>query len=160
MSHNGSNGRPPYAVVSARNLAPTLGPQAQSLLPAITTSRVGSRKLGAGMVVMPGGHHSKAHMHQHHEILVFVLEGWAVTLVGPNLDTALVQGPGDFLWMAAGEPHVAVNLSPEHRVVALETRSDPEFNADVVLLPDLDPDQAAFDALREQLAGNTPPWPK
>jgi uncharacterized RmlC-like cupin family protein len=152
--------RPPYAVVSSRNLAPEIGPQAQAHWAAITTAKVGSRKLGSGLVVMPPGHHSKAHMHAHHEILVYVLDGWAATLVGPDLDEVLIQGPGDFVWVGAGVPHLAVNLSPDRQVVAIETRDDPHLNADVVLLPELDPDQATIDALREKFADNTPPWPR
>ncbi|GAB3453664.1 hypothetical protein [Actinophytocola sediminis] len=79
--------RPPFAMVSARNLAPELGPRMRSQLPAITTDKVGSRKLSSGMV---GRHHSKAHTHRHNEILVYVVEGWAATLAGPDLSEVLI----------------------------------------------------------------------
>lgn len=114
-----------------------IGPQGQRLLPSVNTALSGSTQLSIGTVLMPPGGISRAHVHNRYELVVVVVEGLAATLLGPDLEPA-IQGPGDFLLIPAGVPHVAVNLSRDHRVVAIETRADPDFNNDVELVPDLD----------------------
>lgn len=114
-----------------------LGPQGQRLFPSVNTTLSGSSQLSIGTVLMPPGGISRAHVHNRYELVVVVVEGLAATLLGPDLEPA-VQGPGDFLLIPAGVPHVAVNLRADHRVLAIETRADPDFNNDVELLPELD----------------------
>ena len=111
---------------------------------------------------MPAGVHSKAHVHNKYEIIVFLLEGWAASLVGEDLEPA-VQGPGDFVFIPKGVPHLAVNLSTEHPVVGLEVRADPQFNEDVELLTQLDSKAGAIiEKLRaDHAAGKIPnDWQK
>jgi uncharacterized RmlC-like cupin family protein len=114
-----------------------VGPQGQRLLPGINADLAGSTQVSSGLVMMPPGVQSKAHVHNKYEIIIFILEGWAASLVGDDLEPA-VQGPGEFVFIPAGVPHLAVNLSTTHRVVGLEVRADPQFNEDVTLLPELD----------------------
>lgn len=112
-------------------------PQGQMLTPLLHRGTAPVSGISAGSVVMPAGHWSRAHVHDRSEITVVVLEGWAVTLCGVDMEP-FVHGPGSVIWVPAGVPHAAVNLSEDHRVVALEHRTDPEFNADVRLLSELD----------------------
>jgi uncharacterized RmlC-like cupin family protein len=65
-----------------------------------------------------------------------VLDGWAATLFGEEM-TPMVHGPGSVIWVPAGLVHAAVNLSRVQLLVAVEHRTDPEFNADVELVPEL-----------------------
>lgn len=123
---------------SHRTLSPSPGPQAQLLASAVTEEICGSQDLGSGYVVMTPGHYSRAHTHAESEIVVHVIVGWAATLYGDELEHAAIHGPGDGVYVPAGVPHAAVNLSSETEVRAVETRSDRHFNADVQQRPELD----------------------
>jgi uncharacterized RmlC-like cupin family protein len=124
-------------VGSAFAVDPTVGPQGQELYPCITADSCGTSGLSAGMVVMPPGRHSRPHFHAHSEIVVCCIVGSAVTLVGPDL-TPVHHGPGEIIYIPDGVLHVAVNLSTTATLVAVEMRTDPAFNDDVVVVPDLD----------------------
>jgi uncharacterized RmlC-like cupin family protein len=147
--------------VSSRNLQPVISLQGQALLTCVDTATTGSRAIGAGVVIMPPAGMSKAHKHAEHELVVTVIDGWAATFLGGQLEEVTIQGPGDFLYIAADTPHMAVNLSADTRVLAVEVRTDPEFNGDVVLMPELDElVSGRVTALREDFtAGRLPPWP-
>lgn len=147
--------------MSSRNLQPVISLQGQALLTCVDTATTGSRAIGAGVVIMPPSGMSKAHRHADNELVVTVVDGWSATFLGERLEDVTIQGPGDFLYISAGTPHMAVNLSTETRVLAVETRTDPEFNGDVVLMPELDELVAGrVTALREDFAtGRLPPWP-
>jgi uncharacterized RmlC-like cupin family protein len=144
-------------VVSPVAVTPTLGPQGQQLLPCITADACGAVGISAGMVVMPPGRWSRPHLHAHSEIVVCCVTGHAVTLLGPDL-TPVHHGPGELLHIPAGVAHVAVNLSTTAGLVAVEVRTDPHFNDDVVLLPELD-DLVAGPAARAQAAHAASPPP-
>jgi uncharacterized RmlC-like cupin family protein len=127
----------------------------------VDNATTGSRAIGAGVVIMPPSGMSKAHKHAEHELVVTVVDGWAATFLGEQLEEVTIHGPGDFLYIAAGTPHMAVNLSVDTRVLAVETRTDPDFNGDVVLMPELDElVSGRVIVLREDFTvGRLPPWP-
>lgn len=114
---------------------PIISPQGQVLIPTITQEFCGAKGLSACMVVMPPGKTSKAHLHQNNEIIVIVIEGYAATLIGPEMEPVF-HGPGEFIFIPEGVVHAAVNLSTVNRLVAIEVRTDPKFNEDVVLTPE------------------------
>jgi len=91
---------------------------------------------------MQPGHVSNVHLHRDSDVIVHVLHGAAATLWGPDL-RPLEHGPGQQVWIPAGLEHAAVNLSRSVEVVAIEIRTDPDANADVELLPELDRDACA-----------------
>lgn len=132
-----------WKVISVYDRDPVVGPQGQRLTATITKDICGSSQLAAGLVYMPPGVSAKAHVHNKYEMVVFVLEGFAVSLIGDDLEPA-VQGPGEFLFIPAGVPHLAVNLSMDRPVVGIEVRADPAFNDDVELLPHLEEKAAAI----------------
>lgn len=104
------------------------------------------------MVNMPPGKVSRAHYHAHSEIIVVCLRGQAATLIGPEM-TPHLHGPGDFVYIPEGVVHAAVNLSETAELVAVEMRTDPMFNDDVVLTPEHDRAvAAAVVRLRRDLA--------
>jgi uncharacterized RmlC-like cupin family protein len=121
-------------VVRQKESTAIVGPQNQRLLPCITSAVCGSTGISAGMVRMPPGTVSKAHYHARSEIVVMCLRGRAVTLIGPEL-TPYLHGPGEFIYIPEGIVHVAVNLSETEQLHAVEMRTDPGFNDDVVLTP-------------------------
>lgn len=136
-------------VVGPANSRAIVGPQRQHLIPCITTETSGSGRLSAGMVVMPPGTASQIHYHSEADIVVMCVQGWAATLVGPELEPRM-HGPGEFIYVPAGILHMAVNLSMTDVLVAVEVRTDPHFNEDVEVRAEL---QAAAEeaaaALRE-----------
>ncbi|WP_280264113.1 cupin domain-containing protein [Nocardia abscessus] len=128
-------------VIKPSDAAETFGRQRQRLTPCVTTETCGATGISAGMVTMPPGAMSKAHYHAHSEIVVVCLRGRAVTLIGPRL-TPYFHGPGEFIYIPDGVVHVAVNLDEAEDLVAVEMRTDPLFNEDVVLTPEYDADVA------------------
>jgi uncharacterized RmlC-like cupin family protein len=124
-------------VVRQQESAAIIGPQDQRLIPCITSKVCGTTGISAGMVRMPPGTVSKAHYHADSEIIVMCLRGRAATLIGPQL-TPYLHGPGEFLYVPEGVVHVAVNLSDTDELHAVEMRTDPGFNDDVVLTPTYD----------------------
>lgn len=124
-------------VIKPSDAAETIGRQRQRLIPCITTETCGATGISAGMVNMAPGAMSKAHYHAHSEIVVVCLRGRAATLIGPEL-TPYFHGPGEFIYIPDGVVHVAVNLDDAEDLVAVEMRTDPLFNDDVVLTPEYD----------------------
>ncbi|HSX29053.1 MAG TPA: cupin domain-containing protein [Candidatus Saccharimonadales bacterium] len=129
-------------VVPISTAAAMLGNQNQKLVPCITHAACGSEGIGAAIGIITPGNATKVHKHEHSETVLFVMEGWAVTLIGPKL-VPYFTGPGDFLFIPNNAVHIGFNLSDKHRVVATETRTDRHFNDDVVLLPELEEKAAA-----------------
>jgi uncharacterized RmlC-like cupin family protein len=122
------------------------GLQDQPLAPVVHAGIAPVTALSAGLVRMPGGHTTKAHRHVRSEVIVHVTHGMAASLVGTTM-TPVLHPPGSLVYIGAGLPHAAVNLYPhttdpdqvEHTTChACETRTDPLFDSDVDLLPDLD----------------------
>ena len=58
-------------------------------------------------------------------------------LAGDKLEQRGNVRPGDYLFIPAGVPHVAVNRSHE-TAVFMGARTDPNANESVVMLPELD----------------------
>lgn len=125
-------------VVRPDDAAEVLGRQGQHLIPCVTTETCGAEGISAGLVRMPPGKSSKAHYHARSEIIVVCLSGHAATLIGPQL-TPHLHGPGEFIFIPEGVVHVAVNLSDRDELVAVEMRTDPHFDDDVVLTPEYEP---------------------
>ncbi len=96
---------------------------------------------------MPPGTSSQVHHHSHSDIVVMCVQGWAASLIGPELEPRL-HGPGEFIYIPAGVLHMAVNLSTTEELVAVESRTDPQFNEDVVVSPEF---QAAGEAVAATL---------
>lgn len=122
-------------VVRAWESVGIVGKQGQRMLPCVTRAMCGTEGISAGMIYMPPGARSKAHYHARSEIVVACVCGRAVTLVGPEL-TPYVHGPGEFLYVPENVVHVAFNPSATESLVAVEMRTDPEFDGDVVLTPE------------------------
>lgn len=116
----------------------TGGAQNQALRGMVNTDTVGARALSTYDVHMPPGHVSSPHYHRHGELVVHVLDGHAATVVWSRGEPHLIHhGPNDHLYVAAGVPHAAINLSTRASVYAVEVRAHPDDNADVIALPEL-----------------------
>jgi uncharacterized RmlC-like cupin family protein len=81
---------------------------------------------------------TKAHLHENHETAIYLLSGDEVELwTGEQLEHREVARPGDYLYIPAGVPHVAVNRS-ETPAIFVAARTDPNEQESVVLRPDLE----------------------
>src|SRR5207249_6310061 len=89
------------------------------------------------LTIPPGGR-AKAHYHEHHESVVYLLKGEVDFWFGPGLTEHRHMSTGDFVYIPPGVPHLPVNFEPENAAEAIISRTDPNEQESVVTLPDLD----------------------
>jgi uncharacterized RmlC-like cupin family protein len=114
------------------------GKQGPSYAGAISADSVGSRAIWLGMVTMPPGTHTKAHLHEGHETAFYVLSGECDLWYGEDLQEHDVARAGDYIYIPAGISHVAVNRSQTEPFVVVGGRTDPREQESVLLQPELD----------------------
>jgi len=108
--------------------------------PGISAETVQSATLYLGRITLPPGERTKAHVHDRHESAFYLLSGDQVELwSGETLQHREVAHPGDFLYIPANVPHVAVNRSATVPAVFIGARNEPTAHESMVLLPRLDP---------------------
>ncbi|MGQ0548503.1 MAG: cupin domain-containing protein [Armatimonadota bacterium] len=106
--------------------------------PGISAATVGAAGLCMELAVIPPGARAKAHLHRDHESAAYIIEGELILWFGDGLRESVTVGPGDFLYIPPGVPHLPMNCSQNHRAVAILARSDPREQENVVPLPELD----------------------
>lgn len=112
--------------------------QGSRYAPGVSAETTGASALFLGMVSLPAGERTKAHLHELHESAHYMLSGEEVELwTGPLLAQCDVARPGDYLFVPAGMPHVAVNRS-RTPAVFVGARNDATAQEQVRLLPELD----------------------
>ena len=106
--------------------------------PAISAETVGAKSLFFGVVTIPPGERTKAHVHQFHESAFYVLSGENIELwSGDQLEHREVARAGDYLFIPANVPHVAVNRGTT-AAVFVGARNEPTAQESVVMRPELD----------------------
>lgn len=115
------------------------GKQGPNYTPGISAETVGSHAIWLGSVTLPPrGGRTKAHLHENHETAIYLVSGDEVELwTGEQLEHRDVAHPGNYVYIPAGVPHVAVNRS-ETPAVFVAARTDPNEQESVVLRPDLE----------------------
>ncbi len=136
------------ATESARNLdrgrvvraaAPYQSRQGSVYTPGISQETVGAKSVFLGIVTMGPGKRTKAHIHERHESAFYVVEGENIELwTGERLEHREVANAGDYLFIPAGVPHVAVNRSSSKDAVFVGVRNEPTAQESVVMRPELD----------------------
>ncbi len=107
--------------------------------PGISAETVGAKVLFLGLVTLPPEGRTKAHIHEHHESAFYMLSGEEVELwTGDQLEHKAVAHAGDYLFIPAKVPHVAVNRSKTTPAVFVGVRNEPSAQESVVMLPELD----------------------
>ena len=114
------------------------GKQGPSYSGGVSAESVGARAIWLGMVTIPPGGRTKAHFHEGHETAFYVLSGECDLWFGEGIQEHEVARAGDYLYIPAGVPHVAVNRSQAEPLVAVGGRTDPNEQESVVLRPELD----------------------
>ena len=115
------------------------GKQGPEYAPGVSAEGTASRGLWMGSVVIAPGGRTKAHKHEAHESAVYVVRGTITVYHGEGLAAEpLTSREGDFVFIPAGVPHVAVNASATEEAEAVLSRTDPNEQESVVLLPELE----------------------
>lgn len=104
----------------------------------VSAETAGSRALCLHTLVLPPGARGRAHLHEHHESAIYVLEGEGEMWWGAGLGHHELVGAGDFVYIPAGVPHLPANRSSTATMRAVIARTDPNEQESVVLLPELD----------------------
>jgi uncharacterized RmlC-like cupin family protein len=113
--------------------------QGSTYEPGISAETVGAKALFLGLVTLPPGGRTKSHVHEFHESAFYMLSGDEAELwTGERLEYKEVARPGDFMFIPANVPHVAVNRS-DTAAVFVGVRNEATAQESVVLMPELDP---------------------
>ena len=118
-----------------RAVRPEAGVMTRQKLPyfvGVSGATVGAQGLSMHLVVIPPGARAEPHAHRGHETAIYVLEGRVQTRYGKGLTESVVSEPGDFLFIAPGVPHEAINLSATEPARAIVARNDPREQDNVV----------------------------
>jgi uncharacterized RmlC-like cupin family protein len=91
----------------------------------ISGETVGATGLAMHLVVIPPGARSEPHLHVGYETGIYVLEGEVLTRWGHDLGHEVISRAGEFLFIPAGVPHEAINLSNTQSARAVIARNDP-----------------------------------
>jgi uncharacterized RmlC-like cupin family protein len=104
----------------------------------ISATTAGASALCLQLASLPPGARARAHQHDGHESAAYVIEGEMVLWFGERLEQKVVAGPGDFLYIPSGLPHLVMNGSQTEPAVAVLARTDPSEQESVTELPELD----------------------
>lgn len=91
----------------------------------ISGQTVGASGLSMHLVTIPPGAKSEPHCHVGYETGIYVLAGKVLTRWGAKLENEVVSEAGEFLFIPAGVPHEAVNLSATEAARAVVARNHP-----------------------------------
>ena len=138
MSENSGTPERPAVCALVRPSAPFIGKQGFSYAPAISAQTVGASAIHMQLLTIPPGARAKAHKHEAHETAIYVLSGEAAMYFGDRLEQHLISRAGDFVYIPANVPHLPYNLSSTEPCTAVISRTDPNEQESVVLLPELD----------------------
>ena len=112
--------------------------QGSDYVPGVSAETVGSKSIWLGMITLPPGKRTRAHVHEHHETALYMLSGDEMELwTGNQLQYRDVVRPGDYIFIPANMLHVAVNrgLQP---AVFIGSRNESTAQESVVLRPEMD----------------------
>lgn len=91
----------------------------------VSAKTTGSTMLSMNVARLSPGGQVEAHIHDGYEVGLHVLQGRLEHRFGPGLRQTIVNGPGDFIFVEPGVPHVARNLSDTEPVVVVVARTTP-----------------------------------
>ena len=114
------------------------GPTGVTYAAGVSSATAGAIGLCLHLASLPPGARARAHQHDQHESAAYVIEGQMVLWSGPRLEHQLIAGPGDFIYIPPGVPHLVMNGSDSEPTVAVLARSDANEQEDVTELPELD----------------------
>ena len=121
-----------------RGSQPYLSRQGTVYAPGISAETVEAQAVFLGIVTLPPGERTRAHVHERHESAFYMLSGEEVELwTGPALEHRELARPGDFLFIPPMVPHVAVNRGAAPAVF-VGVRNEPTAQESVRMRPELE----------------------
>jgi uncharacterized RmlC-like cupin family protein len=138
MSNKSATIERPRTCVTLRAGKSFVGKQGFDYTPAISAETVGASAIHMQLLTVPPGVRAHAHKHEAHETAIYVLSGEVGMHYGQRLENHMVSRAGDFVYIPANMPHLPYNMSQTDPATALVTRTDPNEQESVVLLPELD----------------------
>lgn len=133
----------PVAAGSRRGLVVKGAPeyrveQGADYQPGVSAETVGSQVIWLGLMTLPPGARTKAHVHEHHETALYMMSGDALELwTGDELEHCDRVRPGDFIYIPANVLHVAVNRGGVPAVF-MGSRNEATAQESLVLRPNMD----------------------
>jgi uncharacterized RmlC-like cupin family protein len=104
----------------------------------VSADSVGSQVIWLGLMTLPPGARTKAHVHEHHETALYMMGGEVLELwTGDELEHCDSVRPGDFIYIPANVLHVAVNRGATPAVF-MGARNEATAQESVVLHPEMD----------------------
>jgi uncharacterized RmlC-like cupin family protein len=88
-----------------------IGKQGPSYAGGVSAESAGSQAIWLGMITVPPGGRTKAHYHEEHETALYMVSGVIDMWYGDQLEHYEECLAGDYIYIPAGVPHVAVNRS-------------------------------------------------
>ncbi|GAB7521475.1 cupin domain-containing protein [Paraburkholderia sp. 2C] len=139
MKDQSSNKRPVEATCCVIRPGQSFsGKQALLYESGISADTVGSVGIHMQIATIPPLGKAKAHKHDAHETAIYILKGRSGMWYGERLERHLTVSAGEFLYIPANMPHLPYNPSEAESCVAIVTRTDPNEQESVTLLPELD----------------------
>jgi uncharacterized RmlC-like cupin family protein len=106
--------------------------------PGVSAETVGSQMVWLGLMTLPPGARTKAHVHEHHETALYMMSGDALELwTGDDLEHCDNVRPGDYIYIPAKVLHVAVNRGTTPAVF-MGSRNEATAQESLVLRPEMD----------------------
>ena len=117
---------------------PFAGKQGFTYAAAISAETAGASAIHMQLLTVPPGARARAHKHEAHETAIYVLSGEVGMYYGDKLANHMVTRAGDFVYIPANTPHLPYNMSQIEPATAVISRTDPNEQESVVMLPELD----------------------
>jgi uncharacterized RmlC-like cupin family protein len=137
MTDNATTERP-ATCVCLRAGEPFVGKQGFTYAAAISAETAGTSAIHMQLLTVPPGARAKAHKHEAHETALYVLRGEVGMYYGERLENHMVNRAGDFVYIPANTPHLPYNMSQTEPATAVISRTDPNEQESVILMPELD----------------------
>lgn len=115
MSNSSAIKVKPAATTSRRGMVVKAAPeyrvqQGSDYRAGVSAETTGSQGIWLGLMVLPPGGRTRAHVHEHHETALYMMSGDVLELwTGDELEHCEAVRPGDFVYIPANVLHVAVN---------------------------------------------------
>ncbi len=100
----------------------------------ISGANSGAQAICMHLVTIPPGGRAKAHLHENHETVMYVLQGEGHMWYGEDLAEQLTVKAGEYLYIPTDVLHLPYNPSATETAVAVVARTDPNEAESVVLL--------------------------
>jgi uncharacterized RmlC-like cupin family protein len=112
--------------------------QGSDYQPGVSAETVGSQVIWLGLMTLPPGARTKAHVHEHHETALYMMSGDVLELwTGDDLEHCDSVRPGDYVYIPANVLHVAVNRGATPAVF-MGSRNEATAQESVVMRPEMD----------------------